>query len=388
MLNHGSFGACPKVVLDRQRTYRDQIEAEPVRFFMREFAALLDASRERLAGLLGASSRDVVFVRNATSGVNSILRSLEFQPGDEILTTDHEYNACANAARFVADRSGVELVVVPLPVPVGSPDEVVERIMERVTPRTRLALLDHITSPTAIVVPIEELVARLDARGVDTLVDGAHAPGMLPLELEKMGVAYYTGNCHKWLCAPKGAGVLYVRRDRQEAIHPPVISHGFNYRRPGYSRFQDEFDWTGTDDPTPWLCVGDAIEFLASIEGGLDGVMRHNRQLILEAREIFCDRLGLPPVCPAGMLGSMLAVRLPDEAAMPEMDEAAAAGAIHPLQTALMDRFGIEAPLFHWPKPPHLMLRVAAQLYNSRAQYEYLASALPELVDGIGASGR
>ncbi|NLE37009.1 MAG: aminotransferase class V-fold PLP-dependent enzyme [Pirellulaceae bacterium] len=380
MLNHGSFGACPRVLLERQQVLRDQIESEPVRFFMRELTPLLDGSRETLARLLGASAHDVVFVRNATSGVNSVLRSLAFEPGDEILMTNHEYNASANAANYVAERSGARVVVVDVPVPVASPDEIVERVMEHVTGRTRLALFDHITSPTAIIFPIEELVARLDARGVDVLVDGAHAPGMLPLELERMGVAYYTGNCHKWLCSPKGAGVLYVRRDRQEGIHPAVISHGFNYHRPDYSPFRDEFDWTGTDDPTPWICVGESIRFLESIEGGLAGVMRRNRELTLEARAILCERLELRPVCPVEMLGSMFAGFLPDETETPAMDSAGPAGAIHPLQTELMERFRIETPIFHWPKSPHLILRVAAQLYNSAAQYEYLAESLATLL--------
>lgn len=376
MLNHGSFGACPRAVLARQQALREQLEAGPVRFFMREVDGLLDESRAALAQLVGAVPQDVVFVRNATSAVNGVLRSLPFGPGDEILMTDHEYNACANAVRFTAERTGARAVVVRLPVPVGSPDEIVERVLEHVTDRTRLALLDHVTSPTAIVLPIERLVEQFNARGVDVLVDGSHAPGMIALDLERWGAAYYTGNCHKWLCSPKGAGFLHVRPDRQQGIHPTVISHGWNSPRPGHSRFQDEFDWVGTDDPTPWLCVGEAIRFLESFEGGLAGVMRRNRTLAREAREILCSRLGVEPVCPAEMLGAMAAVRLPDEKNSSGTDGAGSAFDIHPLQTELWESYGIEVPVLSWPARPRLVLRISAQMYNSREQYEYLADAL------------
>jgi len=376
MLNHGSFGACPRVVLERQQALRERLEAELVRFFMRELEALLDESREMLARLVDAPPSDVVFVRNATAAVNGVLRSLPLAPGDEILMTDHEYNACANAVRFVAERTGAHAVTARLPLPIGSSDEIVDRIMEHVTDRTRLAVLDHVTSPTAVVMPIERLVARLGDRGVDVLVDGAHAPGMIPLAVEQLGAAYYTGNCHKWLCAPKGAGFLYVRPNRQEGIHPAVISHGLNSSRPGHTRFQDEFDWTGTDDPTPWLCVGEAIRFLESFDGGLTGVMRHNRELARAAREILCSRLGLKPVCPAEMLGSMAALGLPEEAVVPTKDRGGGGFEIHPLQTELLERFGVEVPILYWPDPSRLILRVSAQLYNSRGQYEYLADVL------------
>jgi isopenicillin-N epimerase len=382
MLNHGSFGACPWVVLERQQVLRERLEAEPVRFFLREMPPLLDGAREALARFLGAPAGDVVFVRNATEGVNAVLRSLRFEPGDEILTTDHEYNACSNAARFAAERAGARLVIAKVPVPVRSADDVVERILEQVTERTRVVLVDHITSPTAIILPIERIVARLNARGIDTLVDGAHGPGMLPLDLEKLGAAYYTGNCHKWLCAPKGAGFLYVRRDRQTDIHPAVVSHGLNTPRPGYSRFQDEFDWTGTDDPTPWLCVADAIRFLESFEGGLSGVMEHNRRLACEARDVLCSRPGVRPVCPAEMLGSMAAVVLPPEFDVTTPGQSSPATEIHPRQTMLFERFAIETPVFYWPERPQLILRVSAQMYNSLGQYEYLVEALAAMLCG------
>ncbi len=182
-----------------------------------------------------------------------MLRSLNFSPSDELLTTDQEYNACRNALNFVSDRTGAKVIVASLPFPVESPQQIVEAVIKHISPRTRLALLDHVSSSTAFVFPIKQLVKELTKRGVDTLVDGAHAVGMLPLNLEEIGAAYYTGNCHKWLCAPKGAGFLYVHRNKQENIHPLTISHGANSTRMDKSRFHLEFDWVGTDDPTAYL---------------------------------------------------------------------------------------------------------------------------------------
>jgi len=376
MLNHGSFGACPRAVLEAQQRLRRQMEREPVRFFLREMQPLLDASRRTLAELLGADFRNLVFVRNATSAVNAVLRSLRFSPGDELLLTDHAYNACRNVVHFVAGRTGAQVVTAPVPFPVESEDQVVEAIIARVGERTRLAMLDHITSPTAVIFPIERLVRELDRLGVDTLVDGAHAPGMVPLEIERIGAAYYTGNCHKWLCAPKGAGFLYARPDRQAELQPPVISHGFNTDWPGRPRLHVDFDWTGTDDPTPSLCVGEAIRFLSSLTGdGLEGLMRRNHQLAVEGRRVLCETLALAAPCPEAMLGSMAAVCLPDAAGA-----ATPPHLIDPLQTRLLEKVGIEVPVFGWPAPPRRLLRISAQAYNNLAQYERLADALGGLL--------
>ena len=377
VLNHGSFGACPRAVLEAQERFRQQMERNPIAFLIRELEPLLDKSREALADFLGADPQDVVFVRNATEAVNSVLRSLRLTPGDELLVTDHAYNACRNALDFVAGRVGAKVVVASVPLPIGSAGEVVERVTAPVTDRTRLALLDHVTSPTAVIFPIEALVGELDRRGVDTLVDGAHGPGMLTLGLDRIGAAYYTGNCHKWLCSPKGAGFLHVRRDRQAELHPAVISHGYNVRRPQRPRLHDEFDWTGTDDPTPWLCVAEAIRFVEGlVDGGIEALMRQNHQLALLGQRILCGRLGLVPSCPDEMLGSMAALRLPDDAD-------ATSYRIHPLQTKLHEQYGIEVPVHHWPAPPHRLVRISAQAYNNPAQYELLAEALGSLLEAI-----
>ena len=371
-LNHGSFGATPKSVLAAQSELRARMEAEPVRFFVRDLEAMLDRVRESLGPVVGAPPRDLVFVPNATTGVNAVLRSLRLEAGDELLTTDHEYNACKNALDFVAARAGARVVVAHVPFPSAGEDEVVRAVVSKATERTRLLLIDHVTSPTGMVLPVERIVRELAARGIDTLVDGAHAPGMVPLDLTSLGAAYYTANCHKWLCTPKGAALLYVRPDRQESVRPVVISHGANSPRTDRSRFLIEFDWTGTFDVTPVLCIPASIDALgAMVPGGLPEIMARNRALALAARGILCEALRVPPPCPESMIGSLAAVPLPDGKPAPPSPLYG-----DPLQDVLFERHAIEVPVVPWPAPPKRLIRISAQLYNTREQYEYLARAL------------
>ncbi|MBM3832716.1 MAG: aminotransferase class V-fold PLP-dependent enzyme [Verrucomicrobia bacterium] len=373
-LNHGSFGSCPHAVLDFQRELRNRLERQPVQFFVRDFEGLLDHARAELARFVGAAADDLVFVTNATGGVNTVLRSLRFQPGDELLVTDHEYNACRNALDFVAEKSGARVIVAAVPFPVHSTAEIVDRILKLVSSRTRLALLDHVTSQTGIVLPIRQLVVELAERGVEILVDGAHAPGMALLHLEELGATYYTGNCHKWLCAPKGAAFLWVRRDRQPLIRPLTISHGANSRRKDRSRFQIEFGWTGTSDPTACLSVPEAIRYLSSLcSGGWPEVMRRNRELALAGRKTLCEALNIPLPCPDEFIGSIASIPIPDASAV-ETPPTPLYG--DPLQDKLRVHHGIEAPIIPWPAPPKRLLRISAQLYNSLDQYKRLAAAI------------
>ncbi|MBD2198867.1 MULTISPECIES: aminotransferase class V-fold PLP-dependent enzyme [Calothrix] len=370
-LNHGSFGACPKAVLAVQQKLRSQLEQEPLRFFGREWEPLIDNARNQLAEFVGADSEDLVFVNNATTGVNSVLRSLTFSSNDEILTTNHEYNACRNALDFIASRTGARVVIAKIPFPIESPQQVIAAVMERISPNTRLALLDHVTSQTGLIFPIQQLVQELQQLGIDTLIDGAHAPGMISLNLREIGATYYTGNCHKWLCAPKGAAFLYVRRDRQSQIRPLTISHGANSPRTDKSRFQLEFDWTGTDDPTAYMCVPDAIAFMGSLlPGGWNELRQRNHQLVLEARQLLCQALEVLPPCPEEMIGSMAVIpmlgALENRHFMTVHDE-------------LFDKFGIQAQIVPWHESPKLLLRISAQIYNTLEQYVYLAKALREL---------
>lgn len=344
-LNHGSFGACPRGVLEAQAAFRDRLEREPVKFFVREGEALLDAGRLALAEFLRADPDGLVFVTNATMGVNSVLRSLQLEPSGELLITDHGYNAVSNAVRFAAERNGCKAVVARVPFPIDSPDQVLEALMARATPRTRLLVIDHVTSPTALVFPIERIVRAFAERGVDTLVDGAHAPGMLATDLETLGAAYYTGNCHKWMCAPKGAGFLYVRGDRRDRIRPLSISHGANSIRTDRSRLHLEFDWIGTTDTSAYLCVPEAIRFMGSLlPGGWSTLRARNHQLALEARALIGERLGVVAPCPPTMVGSMAALPLPVTALAPGPKRL-----FDPLQEALFDRFQVEVPVFPVP---------------------------------------
>jgi isopenicillin-N epimerase len=375
-LNHGSFGACPIEVLRYQSELRARLEREPVRFFVHELETLLDEVRDRLGAFVGAPPGHLVFVPNATTGVNTVLRSLEFAPGDEILVTDHAYPACRNALDAVAARAGARVVPVAIPFPTSGPDEIVARIVAHAGPRTRLALVDHVTSPTGLVLPVQRLVDELSARGIDTLVDGAHAPGMIDLAIETWRAAYYTGNCHKWVCAPKGAAFLYVRPDRQPRIRPLTISHGASSTRTDRSRFRIEFDWTGTSDPTAYLSIGRAIEYMGGLlPGGWEALRARNRSLALHARGVLARALGVDPPAPDEMIGSLVALPLPDGSP----DPPASPLYLDPLQDALMGAHAIEVPIISWPSPPKRLVRISAQIYNEPEEYEALARAFREL---------
>ena len=368
-LNHGSFGACPSAVLDAQAALRREMEREPVDFLVAALPSRLEAAREVLAAFLGAEPPDLVFVPNATAGVNAVLRSLRLEPGDELLVTNHTYAACRKTVEFVAARSGARVVTAELPFPSRHEQEIVSAVVNCVSPRTKLALIDHVTSPTALVLPAARLVRELQSRGVDTLVDGAHAPGMVPLALSDLGAAYYTGNAHKWLCAPKGAAFLHVRRDRQALLHPTVISHGYT------EGLQAEFDWTGTFDPTPWLCIPEALRFIGGLlPGGWPQVMAANRELTLQARSLLLASMGGDPPCPEAMIGSMASIPLPP---------AAAGAPAHRLDCAgLHDWFrerGVETWLHPHPVP---LLRISAQLYNRLDQFKRLSALLEEALRG------
>ncbi len=377
-LNHGSFGACPAPVRAAQDEFRRRLERSPVQFMVNELPVLLEETRADLAPFVGADPRDLVFVPNATTAVNSVVRSMELAAGDELIVTDHGYNACNNALAYAAERAGAQVVVARVPFPLRSADEVVDAILACVTPRTRLALLDHVTSPTGLVLPIERLVGELRERGVETLVDGAHAVGMLALDLDALGAGYYTSNAHKWLCAPKGAAFLHVRRDLQPTVRPAVISHGANATLTDRSRFQVEFDWCGTADPTAWLSIKAARAFMEALDpGGIAAVRARNRALVLAARDTLCAALGIDRPAPDDMIGSLASVPLPDGA--PIADGERPAFDADPLQRTLFERYRVEVPVHAWPAPPKRLLRVSAQVYNRTAEYEHLASALREL---------
>lgn len=372
-LNHGSFGACPRAVLETQTGLRTRLESEPVRFFIRELPELLDGARERLAAFVAADANGLAFVNNATTGVNTALATIPLSDGDEILVTDDGYPACRNAARVRADRCGAHVLEARVPFPLSSPDEVVTAILEAVTARTRVAIIDHVTSPTGVVNPVAEILRELETRNVTVIIDGAHAPGMLDLNIDALAPAFYTGNCHKWLCAPKGAAFLWVREDWRKRTHPLVTSHGASMPLIDRSRFRLEFDWTGTGDPTAWLSVPAAIDTVgAMIPGGWSEVQHRNRALALQARSEIVAALGLAPPCPASMIGSLAAIPLP-----PGLDaEAVPANGVGRIQEVLYSDHRIEVPVTVWGDPPRNALRISAHLYNRIDEYRHLISCL------------
>jgi isopenicillin-N epimerase len=371
-LNHGSFGAVLDEVLDLQSEWRSRLEANPSRFVFRELQTATDRARDAVAGFVGADPAGIVPVRNATTGVASVLRSVEptLQPGDQLLTTAHDYNAVRQVLRFTAERTGSEVVVAPVPFPVADPSNVTGAVLEAVTSRTRLAVIDHITSPTALVYPIQDLVSALEPQ-IPVLVDGAHGPGQVPLALDLLGASWYTGNLHKWTCAPKGAAFLSTRSDRIPMTVPPVISHGYN--APGLGpdgRYRQLFDWLGTDDVSAWTVIPDVLRLVGGLEtGGWEAVMKRNHDLILEGRAVIAAAVGTAPPAPDEMVGSMASVLLPDG------DGPAPPGELSPLMDPLFDA-GFAALVMNWPEWPRQLLRISAHLYNTPDDYLALAEAL------------
>lgn len=372
-INHGSYGACPKIVLEAQSQLRQTLEMQPVKFFLHTLLPKMDEVRECLGNFLGTNSQNIALIPNATQGVNTILRAHPLKPGDEILVTNHGYNACNNAAAFIAKERGATVTVANLPFPIHSTGQITDAIQAALTPKTKLAIIDHITSPTALVTPIQTIVELLNHAGVDTIVDGAHAPGQIHIDLESIGCAYYTGNCHKWLCTPKGSAFLYVRDDKQNKVRPLAISHGANAPTQERSFFRNEFDWQGTHDPTAHMVIPKAIESIAAwAEGGWKEIQNQNRNLVIKARDLLCDALEVPKPCPDELIATMAALPLNGDVLPGGFPNAG-------LQKILIEDYQIEVPVFDHPYSPIKTLRISAQLYNDVSQYEYLADALKQV---------
>jgi isopenicillin-N epimerase len=379
-LNHGSFGACPREVLDVQRELRERMEREPIRFFIRDLEGLLDEARAEIAALVRAEAEDLALVTNATHACNAVLASLDLAEGDEVVVTSHGYNAVNNAVLRWCHRATVRVAEIPFPI--ASPEQAVAAVAAVLSPRTKLCVIDHVTSPTALVLPVAEIATLARRQGATVLVDGAHGPGMLDLDVPSLGADFYTGNLHKWVCAPKGAAFLWARRELQAKLAPIVTSHGLNSPRTDRSRFLLEFDWTGTDDPTAVLAVPAALQFLRRLSGGsLAAHMADNRRLCLEARARVAERLGLSLPAPDSMIGSMATLLLPDRSPQ-EAALGALPGYADPLQSRLVAR-GVQVPIVNWPRPESRAFRVSAQRYNTLADYDRLAEAL--LAERLGA---
>jgi isopenicillin-N epimerase len=352
-LNHGSFGACPRTVFERYQAWQLDLEREPVDFIVRRLPGLLAEARQALARYVGASAGDLAFVANATAGVNLAARALELAPGDEVLATDMEYGACDLAWERLCERRGARYVRAAIPRPVDGGAAVVEALLSRLTKRTRAVFVSHVTSDSALILPVAELVARARDAGIVSVVDGAHAPAQVAVDLDGLGADFYAGNCHKWLCAPKGAGFLHVRPEHQERVDGPIVSWGYADGR----GFSERLELQGTRDLAAWLAVPAAIAFQAGRDW--DGVRARCRALAVAARDRLCDLLGTEPLAPADMLAQMATVRLPR--ADPD------------LSARLFAEHRIEIPVVG-PARDHLRLSVAA--YTTPDDVERLLSAL------------
>jgi isopenicillin-N epimerase len=339
------------------------LERQPVEFLGRRFGHLMAAARQDLATYLHADGDDLVYCPNATTGLNAVARSLagRLGPGDQVLSTDQEYGALDRAWRFVCGKCGARYVNQPIPAPVASTGQVVEAVWSGVTPRTRVLFLSHITSPTAIILPVAELVRRARERGILTVIDGAHAPGQIPLDLTALDADFYAGNCHKWLCAPKGSAFLHARREVQPLLEPLVVSWGWQSDHPGPSRFVDEQEWQGTRDIAAYLSVPAAIRFQA--DNDWPRVQQECHELLREARRTIGEWSGLPPICPDSpqWYAQMAAL------ALPACDAAA-------VKRRLYEEFAVEVPVIEWGG--RQWVRVSVQGYNTSDDVQALAAAL------------
>lgn len=371
-LNHGSFGACPRTVFAEQQRLQTEMERQPVEWLARRSTDLLTAARAALAAFIGAEPDDLVYVPNPTTAINIVARSLRLAAGDEVLASDHEYGAMNFTWRFLCDRAGAQYVQVPIPVPVTTHDDVVERIWSAVTPRTRVLFLSHLTSDTALVLPVHELCRRAREAGILAIVDGAHVPAHLPLDLRTLGADVYTGACHKWLCAPKGSAFLWVRPEMQPMVEPLVVSWGWEPVEPGPSPFIDRLEWQGTRDLSAYLATPAAIEYQRM--HGWDRVRDHCRALADDAQQRFHSLLGQAPFSPletgdersSRWFGQMVAIRLPSEVDVAE------------LKRRLYDEWRIEVPVYRWNGVP--ILRISIQAYTSDSDLDRLEEALATLV--------
>ena len=373
-LNHGSFGATPNLVMEEQNRIRAHLESDPVRFFEREAFDLMNEANDKLSDFLNADSDGMTFCQNATSGVNTVLRSLILNRGDEIIIPNHSYQACWNAIDFVASRWGAKVIVVDLPFRCESEEEIIEPLLGAITPRSVLAMIDTVTSPTGLRMPFEKLVSEFQSRGVDVLLDAAHGPGLVPMDLIKLDAAWVTGNCHKWLCSPKGSAFLHIREDKKKETKPLTISHGHNADLSPQEKFRFEFDWQGTRDPSAILCIPKSIEVLQSmVSGGFDEIIEHNNTLALNARNLLCESLGTNPPTPNSMISAMATIDLPGtySGGADIMGD--------PLHNRLLDEFDIQVPVFPWPHHKMRYIRISAYLYNTIEEYEYLAKTLQEI---------
>jgi isopenicillin-N epimerase len=368
-LNHGSFGACPRSVFKAYQTWQRRLESQPVRFLNQYQTDYEKEARTALGAYIKADPQDLAFVPNATYGVNIVARSLALGPGDEILTTNHEYGACNNAWKFNCRKTGATYIQRPIPLPVTTPEEIVTEFWRGVNEHTRVIYLSHITSPTALRFPIEEICRRAREAGILTLIDGAHAPGQIDLDMNAIGADFYTGNCHKWMLCPKGAGFLFARREVQPLVEPLVVSHAYDPDNASAEThpLQEYFIWTGTRDPAPYLTVPAAIQFMQ--EHDWDAVRQRCHDLLKQTIARICDLTGQEPAYP---LDSAFYAQMGIAPLSPVSDFTAFARRVH-------DEHNIVVPIGQWING-RIYTRISVQAYTTQRDLDKYVSVLKRLL--------
>ncbi len=366
-LNHGSFGATPKEVFEVYQDWQRRLEHQPVKFLGREVQGRLTEAREALGSYLNADKDDLIFVPNATTGVNIVARSLKLKAGDEVLASDHEYGACNNTWTYLGQRQGFSYMYAGVPLPVRSAEEMLTSFWQAVTPKTKVIFLSHITSPTAVTFPIAEICKRARAEGILTVIDGAHAPGQLPLDMQAIGADFYTGNCHKWMCSPKGAGFLHVRGEHQDRIEPLVVSWGWSAKPQDSlgSAFLDNYAWHGTQDFSAYLSVPAAIEFQQKYNW--IKVREQCHELLKDALEKLRELTGLESAYASDSLYQQLAI-----SPLPKIAD------LNAFKNKLYDDYQIEIPLTEYKDKQ--FVRISVQGYNTAEDLDALVFALSKIL--------
>lgn len=373
-LNHGSYGAMPRSTAAMQSRIRERMEREPVRFLKHDLEGLVDVARHSLASVLNCRANDLAPMPNATQALATILANTQLREGDEVLVSDHEYQSLINELDRMSQRQGIKVVQAKVPFPIASADVVVERFLEAITARTRVVFISHITSASSLVFPVAPIIKECNARGIDVVLDGAHSPGQVHVDLGALQPSYFVGSGHKWLCGPKGIGFMYVRADKQPGFRPLALSSRANKVRPDRALFLRDFDYSGTGDYSAFLSLPESIGVVGSLlPGGWSALFRHNHELIVKARAHVCNVLGIEPSCPDSMLGTMASIAIPDA---PEAIADRPTKYDDALQDALIDTHAMATPIWRLNCNQQRIVRLSAHVYNTMEQYERYAEAL------------
>ena len=385
MLNHGSYGMCPEYIHERQSELRREMDADPVRFFLHRLEELADEARDALGRFVNADPEDLALVQNATFAVATCIHAIDWQPGDRVVVTDHEYNATLNELDRLVRTRGIEVVHAKIPLPCTGPDQIAEAVEAQLNERTRLVIASHIASASAIILPVERIVRTCREKGIETLIDGAHAPGQIPLDLKSLQPTYYAASCHKWLCTPKGAAFFYAEKSVRDRVQPLALSCRVHEHRADRPSFLCDFDYVGTADYTACLVVPDCIEHLgAQLPGGWDELRAQNHRMVLDATRVIRERCGLVATYPEPladeMTGCMYSLLLP-----PDPDPSRPTRYADALHDAIMANHATQVPIWTLEPADVRVCRISAQIHNHPEQYERFADALATELEAEGS---